>query len=290
VSILCYHTIDEGWSSGLAMTPAEFRAHARWLSRNRRIVDLGTAIRLMDRRGRLPHGVTALTFDDGLEGVHEHALPVLQALRLPATVFVVGRTATGDRAVDWVDDPPADRPLRTLDLDQLRDLIDAGVEIGSHSYAHHVLPDLDGPACEEDLRISRQLLEDLVGAPIPYLAYPRGRHDPVTREAARRAGYEHAFSLPEAAEPLGRFSLPRVGVYRHNGVRTLRAKSTSPYLRARLHPATGPVRRTARFLRRRRSDAPVTAEDHLVDDRPAEEHDGVDDPLVAAERYPAEVP
>jgi colanic acid/amylovoran biosynthesis glycosyltransferase len=248
VSILCYHTVEPTWSSGLAMTPEAFRAHAHWLARNRQVVDLTTAIRLMDRRGRLPRGVTALTFDDGLTGVHEHALPVLRELRLPATVFVVGRSVTGDRTVDWVDDPP-DHPLETLDLDQLRDLVEAGIEIGSHSHAHRILPSLDVETCEEDLRTSREVLEELIGGPVPHLAYPRGAHDPAVRKAARRAGYSHAFALPESPETVGRYALPRVGVYRHNGTGMLRTKSSPRYLAARLHPASVPVRRAARALR-----------------------------------------
>jgi colanic acid/amylovoran biosynthesis glycosyltransferase len=274
VSILCYHTVEPSWSSGLAMTPEAFRAHAQWLARNRQVVDLATAIRLMDRRGRLPRGVTALTFDDGLTGVHEHALPVLRDLRLPATVFVVGRSVTGDRTVDWVDDPP-DHPLETLDLDQLRDLVEAGIEVGSHSHAHRVLPSLEVDACEEDLRTSREVLEELIGGPVPHLAYPRGAHDPEVRRAARRAGYTYAFALPESPETVGDYALPRVGVYRHNGTGMLRTKSSPRYLAARLHPASVPVRRAAKALRPR-------------DDQPAPERAGVDEsePPTATERPP----
>jgi colanic acid/amylovoran biosynthesis glycosyltransferase len=251
VSILCYHTVDATWSSGLSMTPNDFRSHARWLARHRRVVDLATAIRLMDRRGRLPRGVTALTFDDGLTGVHEHALPVLRSLRLPATVFVVGRSVTGDRTVDWIDDPPPDDPLETLDPEQLRELVAAGIEIASHSHAHKVLPTLEPRACEEDLRTSREVLEELVRAPVPHLAYPRGRYDREVQAAAQRAGYSHAFALPEAAEAIGPYALPRVGVYRHNGTGALRTKSSPHYLRARHHPASVPVRAAAKAIRSR---------------------------------------
>jgi colanic acid/amylovoran biosynthesis glycosyltransferase len=256
VTILCYHTVEPAWRSGLAMAPQDFERHARWLARHRTVVDLSTAIGLMDRRGRLPRGVTALTFDDGLTGVHEYALPVLRSLGLPATVFVVARTLLGDPTVDWIDDPP-DEPLGTLDLEQLRELEAAGIEVASHSLAHRVLPSLDAGGCEDDLRDSREVLEESLRRPVRYLAYPRGRHDAMVRRAADRAGYTHAFALPEVGEPVGPYALPRVGVYRHNGTPMLRAKTASPYLRARLHPSSVPARKVARSLRQRaRSTGP----------------------------------
>jgi peptidoglycan/xylan/chitin deacetylase (PgdA/CDA1 family) len=244
VAVLCYHTVEPGWTSGLAMEPATFRRHAEWLARSRRVVDLDTAVAIMDRRGRLPRGTTCLTFDDGLSGLYEHALPVLHDLGLPATVFVVARTLVEDPTVDWIDDPPAE-PLTTLSLDQLREMVAAGIRIASHSQAHRDLPELTPDECREDLTTSRAVLEDLLGGPIDHLAYPRGRHDAGVRAAAERAGYRYAFALPERREPVGPWSLPRVGVYRHNEVATLRVKDARRYLgaRQRVGPALTTVRR-----------------------------------------------
>jgi peptidoglycan/xylan/chitin deacetylase (PgdA/CDA1 family) len=237
VSVLCYHTVDPAWRSGLSMDPRIFRAHGQWLARHRRVVDLDTAISLMDRRGRLPRGVSCLTFDDGLAGLYEHALPVLRDLRLPATVFVVAGTLSDQQAVDWIDDPP-DHQLVTLSFEQLQDMAESGIAIASHSQTHHVLTELDRDRCEQDLTDSRQVLEELFARPVRHLAYPRGLHDEGVREAARRAGYRQAFALPVGPEPVGPFSLPRVGVYRHDGLSAVRVKSARGYagLRNRLHP------------------------------------------------------
>jgi peptidoglycan/xylan/chitin deacetylase (PgdA/CDA1 family) len=238
VSVLCYHTVDPAWRSGLSIDPAAFGEHCRWLARHRRVVDLETAVALMDRRGRLPRGVVTLTFDDGLAGLHEHALPVLRRFGFPAAVFVVSRSLTGDRTVDWIDDPPP-HPLETLRFEQLEEMVEGGFTIGSHSQAHRVLPTLDPDACQEDLTSSRTVLEDLFRTPVRHLAYPRGKHDASVRRCAERSGYDHAFALPEGPEVIGAFSLPRVGVYGHNGVNALRVKAVRGYLGLRtvLHPA-----------------------------------------------------
>jgi peptidoglycan/xylan/chitin deacetylase (PgdA/CDA1 family) len=245
VTILCYHAVDPAWRSPLAVTPDAFEAHCTWLARRRTVLPLDDASAALDRSFRLPRGTTAVTFDDGFRNVLEHALPILRRHRLPATVFVVAETLTpAGRAVDWVDTPPADGArLETLTLDELQELQDGGVSIGSHSYSHRVLTELGEDECERDLRASRELLEDLLGRPVPHLAYPRGYHDEHVRRAAARAGFANSFTLPESPEPVGPQAVPRVGVYPGNSERSLRWKTTRPYLRLRTGPAYPTVRR-----------------------------------------------
>jgi peptidoglycan/xylan/chitin deacetylase (PgdA/CDA1 family) len=108
-----------------------------------------------------------------------------------------------------------------------------GISFESHSLSHADLTQMSFEDCVIDLRESRELLESLLGRRIRLLAYPRGRHNDVVRAAAERAGYSHAFTLPESREIGGPFSIPRVGVYRGNGLTHLRLKSARPYLRVR---------------------------------------------------------
>ena len=232
MSILCYHSLDPGWSSPMAVPPRLFAAHAEWLTASRRVVPAEVAAAAMSYRGTLPRGMAAVTFDDGYSDLHQHALPVLARLRLPATVFVVAATLGGGKEVDWVDDPPA-HPLKTLDRGQVREMQDAGVTFGSHSLVHADLTGLTYERCVEDLTASRTVLEDVLGRAVGMLAYPRGRHNEDVRRAAAAAGYQVAFSLPETREPVSPLSVPRAGVYPHNGIRTLRAKTASGYVAAR---------------------------------------------------------
>ncbi len=251
MTILCYHSVQPGWDSPLAVDPLDFARQCRWLTRTRRVVPLDTAVTRLDRRGRLPRGTAALTFDDGFAGLYEHALPVLQRLGLPATVFLVAATVTSQgHPVDWVD-TPGTQPLHTLSREQILDMQDRGVRFDSHSYAHHDLTRLGFAECVEDLRTSRELLADLLGRPVRLLAYPRGRHDAQVRAAAEKAGYSHAFGLPERSEQPGRYAVPRVGIYRGNRTSTVAVKSSRMYLPLRTSPVVGAAqRRVARALRR----------------------------------------
>lgn len=234
--ILCYHAFDADWPSPLAVTPQAFAAHCQWLARARRVLPLAEAVGRITGSGRLPRGTVSLTIDDGFGSVHRHAFPILAQHGFPSTVFVVARTlAPGGLAVDWVDNPP-EEPLSTLDLEQVLEMRDSGVEIGSHSSEHHDLTTLSDEECERDLRESRELLEDLLKQAVPHLAYPRGRCNERVRRAAERAGFVNAFTLPEVREPFGPFAIPRVGVYRGSGVRDVAIKSSPWYLPLRTNP------------------------------------------------------
>lgn len=233
MSILCYHSVQPRWTSPLAVEPADFAEHCAWLAHRRRVLPLRDALARLDRSGRLPRGMAALTFDDGFAALHEHAMPVLARHRMPATVFLVAQTLTpAGQPVDWVDTPSTE-PLTTLTRDQVLEMQDAGVDFQSHSYAHRDLTQLGFDECITDLRDSREFLSELLGGPVTLLAYPRGRHDERVRQAAERAGYTYAFTLPERTEQPGRYAIPRVGIFRGNGTPTVQIKASRPYLAIR---------------------------------------------------------
>jgi peptidoglycan/xylan/chitin deacetylase (PgdA/CDA1 family) len=230
MTILCYHAVDPEWRSPLAVHPDDFERQMGWLAANRKVLPLDVAVARLDGSGRLPRGETAVTFDDGFRSVLTHALPALRRHRIATTVFVVAETLTpAGRAVDWVDTPPA-WSLETLGLDELLELQEAGVSVGSHSYSHRILPELGEEECRRDLRASRELLEELMHRPVPFLAYPRGLHDATVRQAAAGAGFTNSFALPESPEPAGPHAVPRVGVYPGGSLRALRLKTTRSYL------------------------------------------------------------
>lgn len=230
----------------MAVAPGSFAEQMTWLARRRLVVDLAPGVGLLDGAGRLPRGMAAVTFDDGFASVYEHALPILARLHLPATVFLVAETLTDSgRPVDWVDDPPAGRRLRALTPDRVLEMAEAGVRFGSHGHSHRDLTDLTDAECERELRESRDVLEALLEAPVPFLAYPRGQHDERVRQLAARAGYTNAFTLPEGPEPTGPFSIGRVGIYRADGPARFRIKVARWFLAVRLSPFLRARRRLA---------------------------------------------
>ncbi|MEO8107155.1 MAG: polysaccharide deacetylase family protein [Actinomycetes bacterium] len=233
MTVLCYHAVESQWTSALAVDPSDFEAQCQWLSRRRNVLTLDQALTRMGADGRLPRGQVHLSFDDGFESLYDSMFPAVTRYGLPSSVFLVAQTLTPrGQVVDWVDDPP-ECPPSTLNLDQVLEMQDAGVDFQSHTWAHRDLTSLDYDECVEDLRSSRQLLSDLLGKRVTSLAYPRGRHSAMVREAARKAGYTHAFALPEENEVVDEFAIPRVGIYRGNSARVFQVKNASSYLALR---------------------------------------------------------
>lgn len=196
--------------------------------------------------------MVALTFDDGFECLYRNVFPLVARQRDPVMVFLVARTlVNGPLEADWVH-PAEASPRPTLGLDQVLEMADAGVEFGSHSWAHHDLTQLSEDECVKDLTRSREALEDLLGRPVPFFAYPYGFHAPHVRRAAERAGYAYALTLPEWGErlPPGPHAVPRAGIYRGEGTLALRTKSTAWYASVRSNAAVAAARAAASAPRR----------------------------------------
>jgi peptidoglycan/xylan/chitin deacetylase (PgdA/CDA1 family) len=237
MAILTYHAVDPRWSAPLSVAPALFAEHLDWIAENRTTVPLEDTL---DRDGSIAAGGVAITFDDGFRSIAEHALPALKARGMHATVFVVGKVIDGSGGrVDWVERPP-DEGLPVLDRGAIAELHQEGIAFGCHSYAHLDLTSLGYEACLEDLRRSREVLEDLLGEEVRSLAYPFGLHDEVVRRAAAGAGFRWAFAMAMPPHDDGPHGVPRVGIYPNDGIARLRMKTHAWYARIRsssLYPA-----------------------------------------------------
>jgi peptidoglycan/xylan/chitin deacetylase (PgdA/CDA1 family) len=213
--VLCYHALSDDWPDPLAIRPAAFERQLRAL--RRRGYRPAPLDEILQAGGRRFH----VTFDDAFTSVL-HALPILESLRVPATIFVCSGFADDGRPLlvpELVDRASAfEDELATMDWDLLRDVAERGVEIGSHTVSHAHLTRLSDPELESELRESRERLEANLGRRCRYLAYPYGEEDSRVRKAARAAGYEAGFSLRPDDEPVDVYGVPRLDVYRRDGV------------------------------------------------------------------------
>jgi peptidoglycan/xylan/chitin deacetylase (PgdA/CDA1 family) len=134
---------------------------------------------------------------------------LLQTLRvtLPTTALdVLARTLSRDAELD----EDAYRELRPLDVEQLRTMARAGVVIGSHTRSHALLTQETPERVAEELRVSRDLLQEALGQPVRYLAYPDGRFNTRVVDEVEAAGYRTAFTTCQHRDPRRpRLTVPR---------------------------------------------------------------------------------
>ncbi|MFF2216048.1 polysaccharide deacetylase family protein [Streptomyces antibioticus] len=213
VPILMYHAVaaePNDATRALSVTPEAFAEQMAAIA-ERGLTPLTTAdLAARWRAGRpLPGRPVLITFDDGYEGVHRHALPVLAEHGFPATLFVStgwirGAHDTGgglDTMLDWP---------------QVRRLADAGVEIGGHSHTHPQLDQLDDADLRAELIRCRDVVTAELGTPPVSFAYPYGYSSRRVRTAVRRLGFAQALAVGNtlARRAQGPYALRRVTVRR----------------------------------------------------------------------------
>lgn len=122
----------------------------------------------------LPPKPVVITFDDGFEGNHRHALPLLLERGLSATVFVVS---------NWIGRAGMMSPK------QLREFAAAGMGVQSHTASHPLLSTLDALATRTELSLSKSTLEQVLGMPVLHVALPHGDSNGDYARLAREVGY-----------------------------------------------------------------------------------------------------
>ncbi len=93
-----------------------------------------------------------------------------------------------------------------MDVNQVKQLVDAGMAVGSHTQSHQALATLDEAAQLQELSTSKRFLESVLGQEVHALAYPfgwAGSFHERTMQLARGAGYRLAFSALEGVNRPG---------------------------------------------------------------------------------------
>lgn len=257
VALLLYHRIVARLGANpfsLEVTEGSFRAQLAWLAGRYPVLPLADLLAALDR-GALPPGRSVcITFDDGYRDNRSRALPVLEALGLPATLFLAtGYTGSG-RPFWWDrlmrgdsgarDDAiyerlqalsPTERDRRIgervaalpsfeadelpLDADEVRAL-GPRFAVAGHGHDHLSLGRASPDLASQDLARCAEFLAREVPGHLPALAYPFGRGADVTAEvvaAARRAGFRAGFTTEPGVVRAGADPMRLPRLWAHDG-------------------------------------------------------------------------
>ena len=231
VVVLCYHAVSAEWEAPIAVTPMALKRQVN------RLLEAGYAAASFTRAILGPRSGRTLvvTFDDAYRSVREHAFPILSQLGVPGTVFAPTSFIGSERPMSWEGisqwaEGPHRHELVPMSWAELGELAESGWEIGSHTHTHPRLPALPPTERDAELKRSRRACEQHLGTPCISLAYPYGKYDRATMDAARDAGYQAACALARYVQRPEPMAWPRVGVYHGDDDLRFRIK-VSPLLR-----------------------------------------------------------
>lgn len=219
VPILAYHHIGEpppGCADAATyLDPRRFARQIAFLRRfGYRAVAVADVARALLGHAPLPPRPVVLTFDDGWSDVHETAFALLRNAGFRATVFLVGEALGRDEIAH-----PESRQriaASVMSVEQIRELADAGWEIGAHSNSHRHLTRLSEAEARDDIGAGRRAVERVLGLRPEVFAYPYGDFHGGLARAVEGAGFVAACSTVPGRvhRPAERFFLRRVPIAR----------------------------------------------------------------------------
>ncbi|HEY2767183.1 MAG TPA: polysaccharide deacetylase family protein [Solirubrobacteraceae bacterium] len=185
--ILGYHGITHAPIrhdlSMLLVRPQRFRAQIELLlAAGFKFVTVAELARLA-HGGEPPAGYAAVSFDDGMRNNHAIALPILSSYGIAATVYVTIGFIDGESP--WIG-AASDRSM--LSEEEIRELADAGWELGAHTMTHPDLSQLDYESARREIHDSKTALEAIAGVPVETFAYPFGRYNQTAVAAVADSG------------------------------------------------------------------------------------------------------
>jgi peptidoglycan/xylan/chitin deacetylase (PgdA/CDA1 family) len=197
IVILLYHRVGPE-ASEIEMPLGDFERQLVHLASRERPQTLDAAL--------AGAGGVVVTFDDGTPDFVETVVPLLQDHGIPAVLYLAtGSVGRGPRSLSW---------------ESLRDAASTGlVTVGSHTHTHADLTRSTQTQAEEEMRRSKDLIEDHLGNPCRHFAYPWAVGGVAADRAVRRLFDSAALDAwrTNRVGRIDRYRLGRVPMLRSDG-------------------------------------------------------------------------
>lgn len=182
VPIIYYHYIGNNPNpadkarDGLSIAPDKFEEELEYLSKaNFTPISLDTMIAALKGNTSLPNKPIILSFDDGYIDFYVNAFPLLRKFNFHSVQFIPTGLVGKSSYLTW---------------DQIKEMDSTGlVSFQAHSVTHANLPSLSDTQLKYEIIQSKKDLEEKLGKPVNFFAYPYGASDERVWNAVKSAGF-----------------------------------------------------------------------------------------------------
>lgn len=182
--VLMYHAVGEedgtDWPRTLLLKPQLFEEQLRYLKEQGYTIVTVAELAKRLEEGQNVDKYLALSFDDGYKNNYSVVLPLLQKYTAKASFFVINKDL-GDAL--------------HMNEAEIKELLAAGMELGSHTYSHNPLAKIDEKYLVWEFDTSRfWLKKKFDGYIVRTLAYPNGSYNDRVIAAAKKYGFYRALT------------------------------------------------------------------------------------------------
>ena len=213
--VLMYHSVvnDADLASQksdiYSISETYFSSHVDFLAQNYNSADR----KVVSLEDSFSSGVS-ITFDDGYKDTLTIAAQLLCKNNLPFHVFVTpANVISGDN-----------KYLSEAELVALSKL--PGATVGAHGFSHQHLNNLRAAEINEELKSSKEWLENLTQTNISTMSYPHGAFNSQVQEIAASVGYLYAATSSWGCYQVGvkPLEIPRIDIWNLDNETALRQK------------------------------------------------------------------
>jgi peptidoglycan/xylan/chitin deacetylase (PgdA/CDA1 family) len=224
----------------LSVPPASFEKQMNYLANNGfNVITAEQFIEYKRIKGKIPPKSMIISFDDGYRDNYLNAFPSLVKHNFKGTFFVVTDYIGSEKVFNWlslgresqVDAKEHTRYWLPLSREDIFAMITQGSSFGSHTRTHSHLNEQDLDAVSEEIKGSKERLQQILLKPVRCFCYPYGEVSESLRSLVKEAGYEMAVTSTWGTNTLksDQFALRRLVVEGHDSLGRFARKVNGAY-------------------------------------------------------------
>ncbi|MET0572638.1 MAG: polysaccharide deacetylase family protein [Pedobacter agri] len=166
-----------------------------------------------------------ISFDDCPSALFDFAIPELLRRKMKAVFYMPSQHVGGINI--WDIEEHAMESVELMSAEQLKELVNLGMEIGSHGERHIRLNLIAEQEAFQDISNSKKTLESLLKTKIYSFAYPYGKIPEKYSSLLSKAGYQFGVSIYAAFQ--SNFTLRRFAINETDDLKTIELKLSPKY-------------------------------------------------------------